>query len=126
MTRPVEVVPSPPIACTGRQEDLPRDEFRMPSEMAPWSNDEMGTVLPLRGLWRAGLIDHQCFAALREAGVGDLPQLSAWTRRDLRERTDLPPSAVADLEDLMARYCLSLKADRRRRFRRPGRRLDPY
>lgn len=86
----------------------------------------MDSVLPLRGLWRAGLIGDGCFEALHGAGVDDLPQLCAWSRRNLHERTRLSASAVAELEALMDRYCLSLKAERRRRFRRPGRRLDPY
>jgi hypothetical protein len=33
---------------------------------------------------------------------------------------------VAQVERVLARYCLTLAADKRRRFRRPRYRLDPY
>ena len=86
----------------------------------------MDSILPLHGLRRAGLISRTLLAALRDLGVEDLVQLCAWTRGELRAQAGLSPDGLAELEALMARYCLDLKPERRRRFRRPGHRLDPY
>ena len=86
----------------------------------------MTAVLPLRGVWRAGLISKQAYVALTAAGLRELPELTTWTRRDLLALPGLGPQAVARVEAALARHCLSLAPDRRRRFRRPRYRLDPY
>jgi DNA-directed RNA polymerase alpha subunit len=86
----------------------------------------MTVVLPLRGVWRAGLIENRVYAALEAAGVQELPELTGWTRSELLALPGLGPAAVAQVERVLARYCLTLTADKRRRFRRPRYRLDPY
>ncbi len=86
----------------------------------------MTAVLPLRGVWRAGLIENRVYAALEAAGVEELPELNGWTRSELLALPGLGPAAVAQAERVLARHCLSLAADKRRRFRRPRYRLDPY
>ncbi len=86
----------------------------------------MIAVLPLRGVWRAGLIENRIYAALEAAGVQELPELTGWTRGELLALPGLGPAAVAQVERVLARYCLALAVDNRRRFRRPRYRLDPY
>ena len=98
----------------------------LPIAVAPWCNGAMTAVLPLRGVWRAGLIGKETYDSLAAAGLRDLPELTTWTRRDLLALPELGPAAVARIEAVLARHCLSLAPDRRRRFRRPRYRLDPY
>lgn len=86
----------------------------------------MIAVLPLRGVWRAQLIETRVYEALVAADVEDLVELTSWSRRDLLEVPNLGPAAVAKIEQVLARYCLCLAADKRRRLRRPRYRLDPY
>ncbi len=86
----------------------------------------MTAVLPLRGVWRAGLIENRVYAALEAAGVEQLPELTGWTRSELLALPGLGPAAVAQIESLLVRYCLTLAADKRRRSRRRCYRLDPY
>ena len=86
----------------------------------------MTAVLPLRGVWRAGLVGRQVYDARSAAGLQELPELSAWTRRDLLALPGLGPAAVARIEAVLACHCLALAPDRRRQFRRPRYRLDPY
>ena len=78
----------------------------------------MTAVLPLRGVWRAGLIENRVYAALEAAGVEELPELTGWTRSELLALPGLGPAAVAQIESLLVRYCLTLAADKRRRSRR--------
>ena len=86
----------------------------------------MTAVLPLRGVWRAGLIENRVYAALEAAGVEELPELTGWTRSELLALPGLGPAAVAQIESLLVRYCLTLAADKRRCSRRRCYRLDPY
>lgn len=86
----------------------------------------MTAVLPLRGVWRAGLIETRVYEALEAAGLRELPELVSWSRRELLAIPGLGPAAVAQIETVMARHCLSLAAAKRRRLRRPRYRLDPY
>lgn len=79
----------------------------------------MITVLPLRGVWRARLIDTRIYEALAAEGVEDLVELAAWTRRDLRAVPNLGPAAIVKLEQLLARYDLALASDKPRRFSGP-------
>jgi DNA-directed RNA polymerase alpha subunit len=79
----------------------------------------MIAVLPLRGVWRAQLIDTRVHEALVAIGVEDLVELATWTRRELLGVPNLGPAAVAKLERLLARYELALAADKPRRFREP-------
>ena len=83
-------------------------------------------VLPLRGLVRARLLSPELCGALEALGLDDLAQLSGWSRRELARRGGLAADSLDRLERLLARYCLSWAAARRRRVRRPGRWLDPY
>ena len=79
----------------------------------------MITVLPLRGVWRARLIDTRIYEALAAEGVEDLVELAAWTRRELRDVPNLGPAAVVKLEQLLARYDLALASGKPRRFSGP-------
>ncbi len=78
----------------------------------------MTAVLPLRGVWRAGLIENRVYAALEAAGVEELPELTGWTRSELLALPGLGPAAVVQIESLLVRYCLTLAADKRCRSRR--------
>jgi DNA-directed RNA polymerase alpha subunit len=86
----------------------------------------MTVVLPLRGVWRAGLIETRVYEALAAAGLEDLPELTAWTRREVLAVPGLGPAAATQIETVLARYCLALATEKRRRLRRPRYRLDPY
>lgn len=83
-------------------------------------------VLPLTSLWRAGFLPRSLLDRLTAAGFSDLVELSRWSRLDLMRATGLPEGAITQVEKLLERYCLGFTPQRRRRFRRPGRRLDPY
>ena len=86
----------------------------------------MIAVLPLGGLERAGLLTRSVARALETAGIGDLAELAAWSRRRLAVAAELTEAELDVLEALLARYCLAFAPERRKRFRRPRHQLDPY
>ena len=87
------------------------------------SDRPMAAVLPLRGLWRAGLLAAWDFQALDKAGIKELRDLTRLSCMELLELPGLDRAAVGRLQALLARYGLSLAPTRRRRFRLPGLRL---
>jgi len=84
------------------------------------SDRAVSAVLPLRGLWRAGLMAAWDFQALDRAGIKELADLAQWNRMDLLGLPGMDHAAVARIEALLARYCLSLAPVRRSRSRRPS------
>ncbi len=90
---------------------------------SPKTDTSVSAVLPLRGLWRAGLLAAWDFQALDRAGIGELGQLAQWSRADLMRLPGFDRAAVARVESLLARYCLTLCPSRRTRLR-GGRRPD--
>ena len=83
----------------------------------------VSAVLPLRGLWSAGLLPAWDFQALDRAGVKQLGDLARWSCADLLGLPGVDHAAIRRLEALLARYGLSLAPSRRRRFRLPELRL---
>jgi hypothetical protein len=81
----------------------------------------VSAVLPLRGIWRAGLLAAWDFQALDKAGIKELADLAQWSRMDLLRLPGMDHAAVARIETLLARYGLNLAPVRRSRSRRPGR-----
>jgi hypothetical protein len=88
------------------------------------TDPSVSAVLPLRGLWRAGLLAAWDFQALDRAGLSELGELAQWNRADLMQLPGFDRAAVARVESLLARYCLTLCPSRRTRLR-GRRRLDP-
>lgn len=93
--------------------------------MQAGNHGSVTAVLPLKGLWQSGTLNWELVDSLTALGLDDLASLSVWSRADL-VRLGLSDQTVDALKRLLARYCLTLAPDRSRRFRRPGRKLDPY